>query len=82
MSTRINYLHKGILRKGAKLFFRRRHHQKDPSLSQSHNDLVFLQQPEGRQKKGATLGRLLNRKLLTRHRGKHTLNGPPREPCI
>lgn len=72
----------GILRKGAKLFFRRRHHQKDPSLSQSHNDLVFLQQPEGRQKKGATLGRLLNRKLLTRHRGKHTLNGPPREPCI
>lgn len=72
----------GILRKGAKLFFRRRHHQKDPSLSQSHNDLVFLQQPEGRQKKGATLSRLLNRKLLTRHRGKHTLNGPPREPCI
>lgn len=72
----------GILRKGAKLFFRRRHHQKDPSLSQSHNDLVFLQQPEGRQKKGATLGRLLNRKLLTRHRGKHTLNGPPRELCI
>lgn len=72
----------GILRKGAKLFFRRRHHQKDPSLSQSHNDLVFLQQPEGRQKKGATLGRLLNGKLLTRHRGKHTLNGPPREPCI
>lgn len=72
----------GILRKGAKLFFRRRHHQKDPSLSQSHNDLVFLQQPEGRQKKGATLSRLLNRKLLTRHRGKHTLNGPPREPCV
>ncbi|XP_076767269.1 C2 domain-containing protein 2 isoform X6 [Arvicanthis niloticus] len=72
----------GILRKGAKLFFRRRHQQKDPGLSQSHNDLVFLQQPEGRQKKGATLGRFLNRKLLTRHRGKHTMNGAPREPCI
>ncbi|GAB1300482.1 C2 domain-containing protein 2 [Apodemus speciosus] len=72
----------GILRKGAKLFFHRRHQKKDPGLSQSHNDLVFLQQPEGRQKKGATLGRLLNRKLLTRHRGKHTMNGAPREPCI
>lgn len=82
MPTRINYLHRGLLRKGAKLFFRRRHQQKDPGLSQSHNDLVFLQQPEGRQKKGATLGRLLNRKLLTRHRGKHTMNGVPREPCI
>ncbi|XP_050018046.1 C2 domain-containing protein 2 [Alexandromys fortis] len=71
----------GILRKSAKLFFRRRHQQKDPGMSQSHNDLVFLQQPEGRQKKGATLSRLLNKKLLTRHRGKHTVNGATSEPC-
>ncbi|KAK7812285.1 hypothetical protein U0070_024439 [Myodes glareolus] len=70
----------GILRKSAKLFFRRRHQQKDPGMSQSHNDLVFLQQPEGRQKKGATLSRLLNKKLLTRHRGKHTVNGATSEP--
>lgn len=81
MPTRINYLHKGILRRGAKLFFRRRHQQKDPGMSQSHNDLVFLQQPEGRQKKGATFSRLLNKKLLARHRGKHTMNRIPREPC-
>uniref|UniRef100_A0A8C5P0J1 C2 calcium-dependent domain containing 2 n=1 Tax=Jaculus jaculus TaxID=51337 RepID=A0A8C5P0J1_JACJA len=71
----------GILRKGAKLFFRRRHQQKDPGLSQSHNDLVFLQQPEGTRRKGATFSRLLNKKLLTRHRGKATMNGAPREPC-
>lgn len=70
----------GILRKSAKLFFRRRHQQKDPGMSQSHNDLVFLQQPEGRQKKAATLSRLLNKKLLTRHRGKHTVNGATSEP--
>ncbi|KAM4888375.1 C2 domain-containing protein 2 [Thomomys bottae] len=71
----------GMLRKGAKLFFRRRHQHKDPGMSQSHNDLVFLQQPEGGRRKGATLTRLLNRKLLSRHRSKTTMNGSPREPC-
>lgn len=70
----------GILRKGAKLFFRRRHQQKDPGLSQSHNDLVFLQQPEGGRRKGATLARILNRKLLSRHRGQSTVNGAPEDP--
>uniref|UniRef100_A0A8C6D9K1 C2 calcium dependent domain containing 2 n=1 Tax=Moschus moschiferus TaxID=68415 RepID=A0A8C6D9K1_MOSMO len=71
----------GILRKGAKLFFRRRHQQKDPGLSQSHNDLVFLQQPDGARRKGATLSRILNKKLLSRHRGQGTLNGAPSDPC-
>uniref|UniRef100_A0A8C3YI46 C2 calcium dependent domain containing 2 n=1 Tax=Catagonus wagneri TaxID=51154 RepID=A0A8C3YI46_9CETA len=71
----------GILRKGAKLFFRRRHQQKDPGLSQSHNDLVFLQQPEGGRRKGATLARILNRKLLSRHRGQSTVNGTLEDPC-
>ncbi|KAM9696981.1 C2 domain-containing protein 2 isoform 1-T1 [Dama dama] len=71
----------GILRKGAKLFFRRRHQQKDPGLSQSHNDLVFLQQPDGARRKGATLSRILNKKLLSRHRGQSTLNGAPSDPC-
>ncbi|KAF0884274.1 PRD15 protein, partial [Crocuta crocuta] len=70
----------GILRKGAKLFFRRRQQQKDPGMSQSHNDLVFLQQPEGARRKGATLTRILNKKLLSRHRGKGTVNGGPVEP--
>ncbi|KAM9088771.1 C2 domain-containing protein 2 isoform 2-T5 [Megaptera novaeangliae] len=71
----------GILRKGAKLFFRRRHQQKDPGLSQSHNDLVFLQQPAGPRRKGATLARILNKKLLSRHRGQSTANGAPLDPC-
>ncbi|XP_011892729.1 PREDICTED: C2 domain-containing protein 2 isoform X1 [Cercocebus atys] len=71
----------GILRKGAKLFFRRRHQQKDPGMSQSHNDLVFLEQPEGSRRKGVTLTRILNKKLLSRHRSKNTMNGAPVEPC-
>ncbi|XP_059542496.1 C2 domain-containing protein 2 isoform X3 [Myotis daubentonii] len=72
----------GILRRGAKLFFRRRHQQKDPSLSQSHNDLVFLQQPEGARRKGATLSRILNKKLLSKHRSKMAMNGAPRDPGV
>ncbi|XP_070263257.1 C2 domain-containing protein 2 isoform X2 [Myotis yumanensis] len=72
----------GIFRRGAKLFFRRRHQQKDPSLSQSHNDLVFLQQPEGARRKGATLSRILNKKLLSKHRSKIAINGAPRDPGV
>ncbi|XP_037380811.1 C2 domain-containing protein 2 [Talpa occidentalis] len=71
----------GVLRKSAKLFFRRRHQQKDPGLSQSHNDLAFLQQPEGARRRGTTLVRILNRKLLSKHRGKSALNGTPVDPC-
>ncbi|XP_021525115.2 C2 domain-containing protein 2 [Aotus nancymaae] len=71
----------GILRKGAKLFFRRRHPQKDPGMSQSHNDLVFLEQPEGSRRKGVTITKILNKKLLSRHRNKNTVNGAPVEPC-
>ena len=46
-------------------------------MSQSHNDLVFLQQPEGARRKGVTLTRILNRKLLSRHRSKSAVNGAP-----
>lgn len=60
------------------MFFRRRQQQKDPGLSQSHNDLVFLQQPEVGRRKGATLTRILNKKLLSRHRSRSAVNG---EPC-
>ncbi|KFV15441.1 C2 domain-containing protein 2, partial [Tauraco erythrolophus] len=72
----------GILKKSAKLFFRRRHHQKDPGMSQSHNDLVYLQQPlsEEARKKGGTLSRILNRKLLSKHKSKNKLNGASAEP--
>ncbi|XP_037597920.1 C2 domain-containing protein 2 [Cebus imitator] len=71
----------GILRKGAKLFFRRRHQQKDPGMSQSHNDLVFLEQPEHSRRKGVTITKILNKKLLSRHRNKNAMNGAPVEPC-
>ncbi|KAG8518596.1 C2 domain-containing protein 2 [Galemys pyrenaicus] len=71
----------GVLRRSAKLFFRRRHQQKDPGLSQSHNDLAFLQQPEGARRRGSTLVRILNRKLLAKHRAKSPLNGTAVEPC-
>ncbi|XP_068770899.1 C2 domain-containing protein 2 isoform X2 [Struthio camelus] len=74
----------GILKKSAKLFFRRRHHQKDPGMSQSHNDLVYLQQPlsEETRKKGGTLSRILNRKLLSKNKSKNKLNGSSAEPYI
>lgn len=72
----------GILRRGAKLFFRRRQQHKDPGLSQSHNDLVFLQQPEGPRRRGATLSRMLHKKLLSRHRSKVAVNGAPRDPGL
>ncbi|XP_068251341.1 C2 domain-containing protein 2 isoform X2 [Nyctibius grandis] len=72
----------GILKKSAKLFFRRRHHQKDPGMSQSHNDLVYLQQPlsEEARKKGGTLSRILSRKLLSKNKSKNKLNGASAEP--
>ncbi|NXC75507.1 C2CD2 protein, partial [Anhinga anhinga] len=74
----------GILKKSAKLFFRRRHHQKDPGMSQSHNDLVYLQQPlsEEARKKGGTLSRILNRKLLSKNKSKNKLNGASAEPYV
>nr|XP_009930998.1 PREDICTED: C2 domain-containing protein 2 [Opisthocomus hoazin] len=74
----------GILKKSAKLFFRRRHHQKDPGMSQSHNDLVYLQQPlsEETRKKGGTLSRILNRKLLSKNKSKTRLNGASAEPFV
>ncbi|NXA11363.1 C2CD2 protein, partial [Sapayoa aenigma] len=74
----------GILKKSAKLFFRRQHHQKDPGMSQSHNDLVYLQQPlsEETRKKGGTLSRILSRKLLSKNKSKNKLNGPSREPFV
>ncbi|CAN2387788.1 Protein kinase C conserved region 2 (CalB) [Pristimantis euphronides] len=63
----------GLLHKGAKLFFRRRHQQKDPSMSQSHNDLVYLERQgtAEHRRKGATLSRLLNKKLLPKNKHKN-----------
>nr|XP_056714212.1 C2 domain-containing protein 2 [Euleptes europaea] len=72
----------GILKKGARLFFLRRHHQKDPGMSQSHNDLIYLQQPtsDGTRRKGGTLTRILNKKILSKSKSKNKLNGTSVEP--
>ncbi|CAG5876243.1 unnamed protein product [Menidia menidia] len=53
-----------FLQKSAKLFFRRRHQRKEPGMSQSHNDLVYLESPAGveRASRTATLSRMLSRK--------------------
>lgn len=53
-----------FLRKSARLFFRRRRQHKDPGMSQSHNDLVYLESPAAveRANRTATLGRVLTRK--------------------
>ncbi|KAF7667410.1 hypothetical protein LDENG_00063960 [Lucifuga dentata] len=61
-----------FLQKSAKLFFRRRHQRKDPGMSQSHNDLVYLESPAAveRASQTATLSRMLNRKLLPKHKSK------------
>uniref|UniRef100_A0AAZ1WWU0 C2 domain-containing protein n=1 Tax=Oreochromis aureus TaxID=47969 RepID=A0AAZ1WWU0_OREAU len=55
-----------FLQKSAKLFFRRRHQRKDPGMSQSHNDLVYLESPAAveRASRTATLSRMLNRKII------------------
>ncbi|XP_051973236.1 C2 domain-containing protein 2 isoform X2 [Xyrauchen texanus] len=71
-----------FLHKSAKLFFRRRHQQKEPGMSQSHNDLQYLENPEvvlmgDREKRTATFRRIINRKLLPRSKSK--ANGTMRE---
>ncbi|XP_061596175.1 C2 domain-containing protein 2 isoform X1 [Cololabis saira] len=62
-----------FLQKSAKLFFKRRHQRKDPGMSQSHNDLVYLESPAAveRASRTATLSRMLSRK----HKSKSKANG-------
>ncbi|XP_058268202.1 C2 domain-containing protein 2 isoform X2 [Hemibagrus wyckioides] len=57
-----------FLHKGARLFFRRRQQRKEPGMSQSHNDLQYLEQAEER--RTATFKRIINRKLLPKHKSK------------
>ncbi|KAG7282645.1 hypothetical protein CRUP_017571 [Coryphaenoides rupestris] len=71
-----------FLQKSAKLFFRRRHQRKEPGMSQSHNDLVYLEHPAAvdRARRTATLSRMRS-KLMPKHRSKAngttTLPPPP-----
>ncbi|XP_062870460.1 C2 domain-containing protein 2 [Trichomycterus rosablanca] len=57
-----------FLHKGARMFFRRRQQRKEPGMSQSHNDLQYLEQVED--KRPGTFKRILNRRLLPKHKGK------------
>ncbi|XP_066507050.1 C2 domain-containing protein 2 isoform X1 [Hoplias malabaricus] len=72
-----------FLHKSAKLFFRRRHQRKDPGMSQSHNDLQYLDQPDDpalseRERRTATFRKIINRRLLPK--SKSRTNGTMREP--
>ncbi|XP_019118994.2 C2 domain-containing protein 2 isoform X1 [Larimichthys crocea] len=70
-----------FLQKSAKLFFRRRHQRKDPGMSQSHNDLVYLESPAAveRASRTATLSRMLNRKSKNKSKanGSTSTGGEP-----
>lgn len=59
-----------FLQKGARLFFRRRHQRKEPGMSQSHNDLVYLESPASveRASRTATISRMLSRR--SKHKSK------------
>uniref|UniRef100_A0A8C6LDV8 C2 calcium dependent domain containing 2 n=1 Tax=Nothobranchius furzeri TaxID=105023 RepID=A0A8C6LDV8_NOTFU len=62
---------RSFLQKSAKLFFRRRHQRKEPGMSQSHNDLVYLESPAvgERVSRTATLSRVLGRKSKSKANG-------------
>ncbi|XP_029376010.1 C2 domain-containing protein 2 [Echeneis naucrates] len=67
-----------FLQKSAKRFFRRRHQRKDPGMSQSHNDLVYLESPAAveRASRTATLSRMLNRKSKSKANGSTSMGEP------
>lgn len=74
-----------FLQKSAKLFFRRRHQRKEPGMSQSHNDLVYLESPAAveRASRTATLSRMLIRKSKS-NKNKSKANGsaPSGDPHV
>lgn len=71
-----------FLQKSAKLFFRRRHQRKEPGMSQSHNDLVYLESPAAveRASRTATISRMLSRK--SKNKGKANGSTSMGEPQV
>ncbi|KAJ8267044.1 hypothetical protein GJAV_G00137660 [Gymnothorax javanicus] len=67
----------GFLRSGTKLLFRRRHRQKDPGLSQSHEDVSNLGNGSTiRKKTGSFSRRLIKRfSFRSKSKGKPSANG-------
>lgn len=67
----------GFLRSGTKLLFRRRHRQKDPCLSQSHEDVSNLGNGSAVHKKSGSFSRRLIKRFSFRSKskGKASSNG-------
>ncbi|XP_023672063.1 phospholipid transfer protein C2CD2L [Paramormyrops kingsleyae] len=67
----------GFLRSGTKLLFRRRHRQKDPGLSQSHEDISNLGNGGTVRKKSGSFSRRLIKRFSFRSKskGKASANG-------
>ncbi|XP_072369275.1 C2 domain-containing protein 2-like isoform X2 [Scyliorhinus torazame] len=66
----------GFMRSGAKFFFRRRRHQKEPGMSQSHNDLVYLEQPMLLEKERKSARKQIKR-LFPKSKSKAKFNSSP-----
>ncbi|XP_076875607.1 C2 domain-containing protein 2 isoform X2 [Brachyhypopomus gauderio] len=74
-----------FLHRSAKLFFRRRAQRKEPGMSQSHNDLQYLEPPDvpivaDREKRTATFRRIINRKMLPRKKTRANGSTPESPP--
>uniref|UniRef100_A0A8C6TUP1 C2 calcium dependent domain containing 2 n=1 Tax=Neogobius melanostomus TaxID=47308 RepID=A0A8C6TUP1_9GOBI len=69
-----------FLQKSARRFFRRRHQRKEPGMSQSHNDLVYMESAASveRASRTATLSRMLSRK--SKHKSKANGSASTGEP--
>ncbi|XP_072116138.1 C2 domain-containing protein 2 isoform X2 [Mobula birostris] len=63
-----------FMRSSAKFFFRRRHHQKEPGMSQSHNDLVYLEHPTPLEKERKSTRKQIKR-LFPKSKSKVKVNG-------
>ncbi|XP_051870447.1 C2 domain-containing protein 2 [Pristis pectinata] len=64
----------GFMRSGVKFFTRRRHHQKEPGMSQSHNDLVYLEHPTPLEKERKSARKQIKR-LFPKSKSKAKVNG-------
>nr|XP_005988230.1 PREDICTED: C2 domain-containing protein 2-like [Latimeria chalumnae] len=60
----------GFLRSGTKLLFRRKHKQKDPGLSQSHDDLANTSSATSSRKKSGSFSRRLIKRFSFKSRSK------------
>ncbi|XP_059824721.1 C2 domain-containing protein 2 [Hypanus sabinus] len=63
-----------FMRSSARFFFRRRHHQKEPGMSQSHNDLVYLEHPTPLEKERKSTRKQIKR-LFPKSKSKVKVNG-------